>query len=383
VLLTALKWTVVVVAALPFVYYLVAIGCAWGFFRRRREDLDDFTPPVSILKPVRGLDREAYENFASFCRQDYAEYEILFAVADKQDAAIPVIRKLMRDFPQLPVRLLVGFDDLGSNDKVNKLCRLAREARHRLLVISDSDIRVDRGYLRSVVSPLRDPRVGAVTCLYVGLAEPRLWSELEAINLTSNFLPGALVARQLEGVRFGMGSTIAITRDGLREIGGFESLVDFAADDFEVGRRVAARGYRVELSSRAVHTVCASPTAGEFFERHLRWAVGLRNSRPAGHFGWILTQGLPWTLAAIAARHSAFIAAGYSGGYVTLRLAMAWTVGVWGLRDQVLRKKLWLVPLVDALGFIIWALSFVSSRIHWRGSRFYVRGGRLVPLPQK
>ena len=380
---TVFKWTVLVGAVAPFFYYVAAICSAWGFFRRRREDLDDFAPPLSILKPVRGLDREAYENFASFCRQDYAGYEILFAAADEQDAAIPVIRKLIGDFPQLPIRLLIGFDHLGSNDKVNKLCRLAREARHRLLVISDSDIRVGPDYLRSVVSPLRDPRVGVVTCMYVGLAEPRLWSELEAINLTASFLPGVLVARKLEGVRFGLGSTIAITRDRLREIGGFESLVDFAADDFEVGRRVAAHGYWVELSSRAVHTMCCSPTAGEFFERHLRWAVGLRNSRPAGHFGSILTQGLPWSLAATVAGHSAFIAAGYWGGYVTLRLAMAWTVGVWGLRDRVLRKKLWLVPLVDALGFIIWTLSFVSSRIHWRGSRFYVRGRRLVPLPQK
>ena len=382
-LLTALKCMVLVGAALPFVYYVAAIGCASRFFRRRREDLDDFTPPVSILKPVRGLDREAYENFASFCRQDYPGYEILFAVRDEQDAAIPVIRKLIRDFPQLPIRLLIGFDALGSNDKVNKLCRLAREAKHDLLVVSDSDIRVGADYLGSVVPPLRDPQIGVVTCLYVGLAEPRLWSELEAINLTSSFLPGVLVARQLEGVKFSLGSTIAITRDRLRQIGGFESLADFGADDFEVGRRVAARGYRVELSSCVVRTMCSSPTAREFFDRHLRWAVGLRNSRPGGHFGWILTQGLPWSLAAIAAGHSAFLAAGYLGAYLTLRLTMAWTVGVWGLRDQVLRKRLWLVPLVDTLGFIIWTLSFVSSRIHWRGSRFYVRGRRLVPLPQK
>jgi len=378
--LTALRWAVLVGAVLPFVYYVGAICCAWGFFRQRRDDFDGFTPPVSILKPVRGIDREAYENFASFCRQDYTGYEILFAAADEQDAAIPVIRMLIRDFPQLPIRLLIGFDDLGSNDKVNKLCRLTREARHDLLVISDSDIRVDADYLRSVVSPLRDPRVGVVTCLYVGLAEPRLWSELEAINLTSNFLPGVLVARQLEGVRFSLGSTIAIARDRLREIGGFESLVDLAADDFEVGSRVAARGYRVELSSCAVQTMCCSPTAREFFKRHLRWAVGLRNSRPGGYFGSILTQGLPWSLAAVAAGHSALVAAGYLGAYLALRLAMAWTVGVWGLRDQVLRKKLWLVPLVDALGFIIWTLSFVSSRIQWRGSGFYVRGKRLVPV---
>lgn len=379
-LLTVLRWTILVGAVLPSVYYLVAIYCAWRFFRSRDEDSEGFTPPVSILKPVRGLDREAYENFASFCRQDYPRYEILFGVADQQEPAIPIIQKLIRDFPKLSIRLLIGCEDLGSNDKVNKLCRLVREARHDLLVISDSDIRVRADYLRSVVSPFRDPQVGVVTCTYVGLAERRLWSELEAINLASNFLAGVLVARQLEGVKFSLGATIAITRERLGEIGGFEALADFASEDFEVGNRVAARGYRVKLSSCTVQTVCFSRTAKEFFEQHLRWAVGLRHSRPGGHFGWLLTQGLPCSLAAMAVAPSALVAAGYLGAYLSLRLAMAWTVGVWGLRDELLKKKFWLLPLSDALGFLIWVLSFGCNRINWRGNRFYVRKGRLVPL---
>lgn len=371
---------VLIGAVLPLAYYLVAIFCAIVFFRTGDQAPADLTPPVSIVKPVRGLDREAYENFASFCRQHYPRYEILFGVADDQDPAIPVIRKLTRDFPNLSIRLLIGFEHLGSNDKVNKLCRLVREASHDLLVISDSDIRVRPDYLRRVVSPFGDPRVGLVTCMYVGAAEPRLWSALEAVHLSSNFMPGVLVARQLEGVRFAMGATIAITRQRLREIGGFKALADFAADDFELGSRVAARGYRVALSPCTVQTICSSGTAAEFFERHLRWAIVVRNSRLGGHFGWILTQGLPWSLAAVAAAHSSFLAVGYLGGYLALRLAMAWTVGVWGMGDPLLRKKLWLVPLVDALGFAVWALSFVCNRINWRGSRFYVRRRRLVPL---
>jgi ceramide glucosyltransferase len=326
-------------ALLPFVYYLVAIYCAWQFFGRQAENHADFAPPVSILKPVRGLDREAYENFASFCRQNYPRYEILFAVASEQDPAIPVIRKVIGDFPELPIRLLIGSEDWGSNDKVNKLCRLVREARYDLLAISDSDIRVGPGYLESVVRPFRDSRVGVVTCLYVGLAEGRLWSELEALNPSSNFLAGVLAARQMEGVRFSLGATTAITRERLGEIGGFEALADYASDDFEVGNRVAARGYRVELSSCAVRTMCSSRTAEEFFEQHMRWAVGLRHSRPGGYLGWGVTQGLPWSLAAIAAGHSALAGAAYLGAYLSLRLATAWTVGVWGLRDELLRKK--------------------------------------------
>jgi ceramide glucosyltransferase len=361
------------------VYYLAAVYCAWQFFGRQVENHADFAPPVSILKPVRGLDREAYENFASFCRQNYPRYEILFGVASEQDRAIPVIRKVIGDFPELPIRLVIGYEDWGSNDKVNKLCRLVREARYDLLVISDSDIRVPSDYLASVVTPFHDSRVGIVTCLYVGLAEGRLWSELEALNLSSNFLAGVLVARQMEGVRFSLGATTAITRARLGEIGGFEALADYASDDFEVGNRVAARGYRVELSSCVVRTVCSSRTAEEFFEQHIRWAVGLRHSRPGGYFGWGLTQGLPWSLAVIAAGHSALAGAAYVGAYLSLRLSMAWTVSVWGLRDELLRKKFWLLPLSEAVGFLIWVLSYTRNRIRWRGSSFYLRQRRLVP----
>jgi len=384
VLWTPLRWAVLVSAVLPFLYYLAAIYCAWRFFKNRDENPADrapAAPPVSILKPVRGLDREAYENFASFCRQAHPRYEILFGVADDQDPAIPTIREVIRDFPNVPVRLVIGSEEFGPNDKVNRLVRLAREARFDLLVISDSDIRVDPRYLASVVSPLRDPHVGAVTCLYRGLAEPRLWQKLETITLTSSFLTGVLVAREMEGVKFTLGATTAIARQRLSEIGGFEALADFASDDFELGKRVASRGYRVELSPYTVETVFRSYTAREFYGQQMRWAIGLRNSRPGGYFGLLVTQGLLWSLAAAAASHSLPIAAGYLSAYLALRLGMGWTVGVWGLRDQTLRKNLWLVPLSDAFGFLIWLVSFGQSHINWRGREFYVRKGRLVPRP--
>ena len=375
---TVLRWAVLLGALLPFVYYLVAIYCGWRFFVKQADNPTDFAPPVSVLKPVRGLDREAYENFASFCRQNYPTYEILFA-ASEHDPAVPVIRKVMDDFPAIPIRLLIGSEDRGSNDKVNKLCRLAREARYDLLAISDSDVRVDPNYLKSAVKPFRDPRVGIVTCLYKGSVERRLWSELEALNLSSSFLPSVLVARQTEGMGFSLGAATAITRARLSEIGGFEALADYAADDFEMGNRVAARGYRVELSHYTVRTMCSSRTFAEFFEHHMRWGIGLRHSRPGGYLGWGITQGLPWSLAALVASHSVFIGAAYAGAYLSLRLAQAWIVGVWGLRDELLRKKLWLVPLSDALAFLIWTLSFTRSRVLWRGSSFDIRRRRLVP----
>ena len=383
---TALRWLVLLLACAPFVYYLLSMFSAGRFFLGQRKrgvrasEAGDFAPPVSILKPVRGLDREAYKNFASFCLQDYPDYEILFAVNDHDDPAIPVIQELIRNFPKRPIRLLVGAKELGSNPKVNKLCRLAREARHDIFVISDSDIRVDTDYLRAVVAPFRDSQVGAVTCMYIGLADRQLGAELEAVGASSDFFAGVLVARQLEGLKFAMGSTMATTRRHLAEIGGFEALADQHSDDFELGHRIAARGWRVELSPYTVSTIYPAQTARSYFAHQLRWARTTRHCRPWGYLGLLLTYGLPWSVAAAAVAPSTAVAVGYLGTYLALRFLMAWTVGIWGLKDPVLRRSWWLVPLRDALQFGAWLASFFSNRITWRGSEFIVHKNRMVAV---
>src|SRR2546426_7274782 len=201
----AVTTAVRILAWLPVAYYIFASEAARRFFRRSRRDraADEqagFTPSVSILKPVRGLDRHAVEHFTSFCRQDYPDYEILFGVADASDPAIPIIRQLAGDHPERSIRLIVGAPEIGASSKVNKLCRLAAEARHELLVISDSDITVAPSYLRSVVAPFRDGKVGAVTCLYRGVPDGGVWAALEALGISTDFAPGVIVARQLEGV---------------------------------------------------------------------------------------------------------------------------------------------------------------------------------------
>ena len=351
-----------------------------GLFPAPTRGKGDFTPPVSVLKPMRGLEHEAYENLASFCRQDYPEYEILIAVDDGRDPAIPIIEKLIRDFPGVPIRLIVGSGISGANNKVVKLCRLLPEARHELLVMSDSDIRVKPDYLRCVASPFRDPSVGAVTCLYLGMTKRNLWSELEDLNMTSDLLPSVIVARKLEGVKFALGATMAVTRSRLAKIGGFEALADYAADDHELGRRIAARGHRVELAPYAVETFCSSCTMREFFLHHLRWGVVTCHARPWGYAGLLFTQGLPWSVVAAAVAPSRIAAMGYLGAYLLTRLGMAFTFGAYGLRDPLLRRRWWLIPLRDAAGFIIWAVTLFSNRISWRESQFYVRRGRLMPV---
>lgn len=378
-----IEWFVSVGAIISLLYYLAVLFSSWRYFRRTPRRYPDFAPPVSILKPVRGLDREAYANFASFCNLDYPEYEILFGVAEDDDPVIPVIQKLMADFPNRNIRLLIGSPYKGWNNKVRKLCRLSEEARYPMLVISDSDIRVRPDYLRAVITPFRNPKVGAVTCMYHMQPESKLGSEIEAVGLTSDFLAGVIVARQLEGVKFALGATMAVTAQRLEEIGGFEAIADCFSDDFELGRRIVDNGHDVELIPYTVTTLSPSQGALDAVKHQLRWAIGVRNSRPWGQLGRLLTQALPWVVAATLVQHTWEGTVGFLGAYVVLRLAVAWTVGVWGLKDPLLRKRLWLVPAWDALAFLILAVSFSKRRIRWRGTEFYVRKGRLSPVPTK
>src|SRR5271168_3868809 len=378
---TVARYALLLLALASFAYYLVAIVAALRFFRRRDAAAlpSDFTPPISILKPIYGLDRETYENYASFCTQDYPEYEILFCVSNEHDAAIPVIAKLASDFPQRRINLLIGSEPLGVSDKVNKLCRLAREARHEILAISDSDVRVAPDYLRAIAAPFRDPAVGAVTCLYRGLTDGSLAANLEAIGNSTDFAAGVLVAWLFAPVNFTLGATMATTKKHLAEIGGFESLVDHFSDDYELGNRVAARGHRVELSTFPVSIVFPHQTLVDAFRHQLRWNVSIRFSRPAGHLGLIFTQALPLALLAAIFAPSAGWAISLLVSYLLLRGISAWVVGVYGMGDAGVRKHLELLPLRDAFAFIVWVASFFPQRIHWRGREFYVRDKRLVP----
>lgn len=383
ILLKHLREAVLFAPFLAYAYYVVAAVCARRFFTTGETPAADFTPPISILKPVRGADRRAYENFASFCRLNYPEYEIIFGVAEPADPAIPIIRKLIADFPDTSIRLFTGISDRGPNEKASILAHLACQARHELLVMSDSDTCVEADSLRNLAAPFRDPQVGAVSCLYRGAHNATLADDLEAIGVSSDFFAGVLVAHSFGGGGFALGATLAATRESLEAIGGFEALSDYLLDDYELGRRIAAQGARVELLRSAVSMVLPAQNLRDYWQRQLRWAVGVRQSRPWGHLGLLVTQGLPLTLAAILASHSVREAGVYAAAYIGARYVMAWSVGVWGLKDSILRRRWWLVPLRDALAFGVWCASLRYNRVNWRGGVFTVRKGRLVPLVEK
>ncbi len=378
-----LRWLILLIACAPLGYYAVCIYSARKFFllqRRQNPFATDFTPPVSILKPVRGVDRGAYENYASFCRLDYPEYEIVFAVEDDQDTAIPIIRRVMADFPDCQIRLLVGAENLGPSNKVCKLVRLVREARYDLFAISDSDVRVEPDYLLAVVEHFRDPAVGAVTFLFRGIDDGNIPSQLDCLGASVEFCGGALVSNEFEGTHFAHGATMATTRKTLREIGGFEAMVDRHSDDFEFGNRIARLGYRVEIARKPVWMIFGPETLGEYLRHELRWAIGLRNIRPGGHAGLFFTQGLPLALLAAAVAPSWPVAAAYPAAYLLLRFLAAWTVAIWGLQDPVVRRRFWLLPVRDLLAFPVWLASFLTDRIQWRGVEFIIRDGRLIPV---
>ena len=372
---------VFLVAAAPLIYYALATLAALRFFRRERARiLADYTPPVSVLKPVRGVDFGSYENFASFCRQEYRDYEILFAVNDDGDAAVPVIRRIIAEFPERRIRLFVGAEHLGANRKVNKLARLAREARNEVLVLTDGDVRVGPRFLREVVAPLANRKTGAVTCFYRGIAEKNLGAEIEAVGASSDFFAGVLMAGWTEGITFALGASIATTKEWLGKIGGFQAIADTLADDYELGSRIAKTGGEVVLAREGVWTMYPAQTLRGFWDHQLRWARTVRLCRPLSYAGLLFTQGLPWALLAALVAPVKWIAGAYLLAYLVLRFAVAWTVGVWGVGDEVLRRRFWLVPLRDAMHFVIWLASFGSNRIRWGNLEYVIRQGRMVPV---
>ena len=367
-------------AALPFIYYLIAIYSSLRFFSRPARERRNFTPPVSNLKPIRGLDPDAYENLKSFCAQDYPDYEIVFCIDADDEPVVAVIEKLQREFPERRIRVLHGSGRVATNDKCARLARLVNEAAHEHLVISDSDVRVRPDYLKNVVAPLADSNIGAVTCFYVPTEIRTFTDRLQTTGMISDFFASSVVAWQLEGVKFALGTTIATTRARINAFGGYAELENRPADDLLVGRLIAEQGCEVLLSDYVIETVPDYHSLRALLDKRLRWIVVMRHMRPWGHFGLLFTQGLAWSILAVAADPTIGVATGFLGTYLFLRVLMTWSVGVRGLKQSRFWKEMPLIPLWDAVAFGIWAVSFLRSSIRWRGADYFIRDGKLVPV---
>jgi ceramide glucosyltransferase len=369
------------ITAASWAYWLLA----WWAVRRllRAETAirpGSCAPPVSILKPVKGLDPELRDNLASFCTQDYPAYEVIVGVAAANDPAIPVLQDLARAFPRVPVRIVVAPGGPGANRKATLLHALAAEARYGLLVASDSDMRVEPDFVRRVVAPLADTGAGLVSCAYRGEAAATFTARLEALYMGTTFLPSAVVAREVLGLPFALGAAVALRREVLERLGGWSAVADYLADDYQLGARVAALGLGVRLSDVVAASVLGRTTFREQWQREVRWARTARVSRPLGYAGWFATFSTPLAAAALVA--SGLAPAGWA--MLACSLAVRWAVG-WLVAgetgDAVARRWLVLLPLRDVLTAVVWVVGLTGRVVVWRGERFEVeRDGRLRPL---
>ena len=363
-------------------FYVYSIYAAHDLFSGRRQADEHFLPPISILKPLRGVDSFAYENLASFCRQDYPEFQIVFGMLDPDDPAIGIARQIQKDFPEVDIRIVTNGHQIGSNLKVSNLANMLGEATHPLLLISDSDIRVGPDYLRKVVRPLSDSGVGVVTCLYRSLA-PGWPAAIEGLGISTEFHAGVLTARKLEGMRFALGATILIRREALDAIGGFTAVADYLGDDFLLGNLPARAGYSVVLSEYVVDHVLDTASLGDLLLHQTRWARSTRASRPWGYVGLIFTHGTATSILFLLATRGMAIGWWVLALTLCTRMAMAWIIGIKYLKDPVARRLLWLVPVRDVMSFVFWICSFVGNTIEWRGRRFRLaEGGRLVAIEE-
>jgi ceramide glucosyltransferase len=367
-----------------FFYFLSTLGLA-SFLRHKNKKLKQSLPPenglpaVSILKPLKDVDPQAWENFCSHCEQDYPRFQLIFGVSDPNDPVVELVHKLRAKYPNLSIELIVCDRILGTNIKVSNLVQMLPSARHEILLVNDSDIRVPKDYLRKVVAPLADASVGLVTCLYRGVASPTLGSRLEALGISTDFIPGVLSARFLEkGLHFGLGSTLAFHRQDLDAAGGFEALLDYLADDYELGRRISFTGKRVELSAATVTTFLPAYTLRQFFQHQLRWSRTIRDARRWGYAGMIFTFGLPWALLTLLAARGAAWAWALLAMTFVARLAAGFGTAVVLLNDRQFLRNIFLLPLRDLIAPFTWAASFMGNRIHWRGADFSLKDGRLT-----
>jgi ceramide glucosyltransferase len=338
-------------------------------------------PPASVLKPVHGLEAQLHENIESFFRQDYPCFEILFAADEEDDAALQVVREVRARYPKVPCRILVTGKPPWPNPPAYCFYRMSEVAKHRILVTSDSDVEVAPNYLREVVAPMLDAKVGMVTCVYRGKNAAGFWSGLTAIGMSVEMTAGVLVANLLEGMKFGLGPTIAVKKEAMEKIGGYEALGEYFANDFMVGNLIDKAGYQVVLSHHVIDHVVNQKTFGKVWENQLRWAKSTRYSRPKGHLGSGLIFAIPYGLLgliAAAALGKLVLGGALLALAILNRVIESWLVG-WGVvRDPVALKQFWMYPLRDLLGFVVWVASYTGASSVWRDSKYELRGDKIV-----
>ncbi len=363
-------------------YFLAALVAAWAFLVQRRKMLRStpaFAPGVSVMKSLKGFDPGMLDAFRSHCTQEYAgDYELLFGVSSMDDPAVVAVQQLKAEFPARTIHLIACPERLGTNGKVSTLAQLAPHARYEYLLINDSDITAGPRYLEQVMSCFAREDVGLVTALYRGQAHGTLASRMEALGIATDFQASVLLSKMVEGgLHYGLGSTLAVRRAALEKAGGLIALVNHLADDYEMGARVDKAGYRVELSAAVVETAVPAYRWRGFVEHQLRWLRTVRDARPGGYAGLLLTHGLAWALLNVVASGVSPVSLWLLAMSFFLRIGLAMTVGAEVLGDRQVLALLWLLPVRDVIAIGLWVAGFAGNTIVWRGERFALRDGKL------
>lgn len=364
---------------LPALFYSFVTLFAVRTFSKREPKTEKFTAPVSILKPLKGLDAGSRQNFESFCLQNYPEYQLVFVLQSAIDPCIPIIRQLMAAYPHIDIELVIDAAVHGANGKVSNLINAFGYLKHDIIVIADSDIRVEADYLTSMLAHFSDAEVGLVTSLYKGSEVGGATAAIEALGFSAEMVPNVIVAEMLEGLSFGLGASMAVRRKSLESIGGFISLADYLADDYQLGFMIARAGWKVALSGGFVASVMQRESLADVLARQLRWCRTMRVSRPLGYLASGITQPF-WALAA------SFAVAGFTLPAFTavlfLYLVRGGIITFFSrsyLKDNLLPHYLWLLPLRDALSSLTWALAFAGNRVKWRGESYTLQAdGKMI-----
>jgi ceramide glucosyltransferase len=363
------------------VYSLLCLLAFWRFYRcPPLPSLPSFSqwPPVTLLKPVCGWEKNLGINLRSACLQDYPEFQVVFSVGEPDDPAVPLLKEFQEEYPE-KVSVAVGNIEAGPNGKINNLLGALPHVRHNLLVISDSDTRLQPDYLKTIVAPLVDPSVGFVCTLYRATFAQRWFEKMELLTLNADFIPSVVFAYVSGASKFCLGSSVALWRESLKKMGGLETLADYLAEDYEMGRRLWVSGKRMVLVPYFVDIVVDLKDFSQWWNHQVCWDQKTRAAQPAGFFATIVTRFVPFALLFAAYRLGDALGLAILGGVIGLRLATAAVIMGWGFQDREGLKSLALLPLRDMVALVFWVLAFTKKTVVWRGSKLILtRGGRLA-----
>jgi len=355
-------------------YTVLSMYCVWDFFgRKKKKDYPLSPTPVSLVKPITGIDAGVKENLRSFCSQDYPIYEVLVGMCGSSGMTASGMHEFVTTCHDLGIRGIVATHDLGSNKKVSNLHGLVASARYDLLALSDSDMRVDQSYLARLVADYdSDKNIGLVTCMYK-ISEPvSIGATLESLSIAFDFIPSVLVARKLEGITFGLGATLLISKQALNEIGGLTAIADYLADDYQIGNRLWQLGYKIVLSDMVIENIVGPMSISDYFTHQVRWARTCRTSRPRGYAGLGITHLFALSLLFVIMNGATVFSMTLLLSAFVLRFGLAAMVYAWVIKSKRSLKWIFLLPIKDMMSFVIWLWSFMDNKVVWKGTVYRI-----------